>query len=52
VTTIRASARGDSVSQSFRVAVATSTLWGLAGIGTIAVALLFMAAAVARFGRR
>ncbi len=40
VTTIRASARGDSASQTFRVTVATSTLWGLAGVGIIAVALL------------
>jgi uncharacterized membrane protein len=52
VTTLRASARGESASQTFRVAVATSTLWGIIGAGLIGVALLVMVGAVARFGRR
>jgi len=52
VTTIRASARGDSASTTFRVTVSTSTLWGIAGVGIIGVALLVMVGAVARFGRR
>jgi uncharacterized membrane protein len=52
MTTIRAAARGDSASSTFRVTVTTSTLWGIAGIGIIGIALLVMVAAVARFGRR
>ncbi len=52
VTTIRASARGESASTNFRVTVTTSTLWGIAGVGIIGVALLVMVGAVARFGRR
>ena len=52
VTTIRASARGESASTTFRVTVTTSTLWGIAGVGIIGVALLVMVGAVARFGRR
>jgi uncharacterized membrane protein len=34
------------------VTVTTSTLWGIAGVGIIGVALLVMVGAVARFGRR
>jgi uncharacterized membrane protein len=52
VTTIRASARGESASTTFRVTVTTSTLWGIAGVGIIGIALLVMVGAVARFGRR
>ena len=52
VTTIRASARGKSASTTFRVTVTTSTMWGIAGVGIIGVALLVMVGAVARFGRR
>jgi len=52
VTTIRAAARGESASTTFRVTVTTSTLWGIAGVGIIGVALLVMVGAVARFGRR
>ncbi len=52
VTTIRASTRGESASATFRVTVTTSTLWGIAGVGIIGVALLVMVGAVARFGRR
>jgi len=52
VTTIRASARGESASTNFRVTVSTSTMWGIAGVGIIGVALLVMVGAVARFGRR
>jgi uncharacterized membrane protein len=50
--TFTASARGESASQQFRVAVGTSTMWGIAGAGIIAIALLIMVGAVARFGRR
>ena len=52
VTTLRASARGESASASFRVTVTTSTLWGIIGAGLIGIALLVMVGAVARFGRR
>jgi uncharacterized membrane protein len=52
MTTIRASGDGDSTSADFRIAVKTSTLWGAFGIGIIAIALLVLFGAVARFGRR
>jgi uncharacterized membrane protein len=52
MTSIRASARGESASSTFRVTVTTSTMWGIAGVGIIGVALLVMVGAVARFGRR
>jgi uncharacterized membrane protein len=52
VTTVRAAARGESASADFRVTVTTSTMWGIAGVGIIGVALLVMVGAVARFGRR
>jgi len=52
VTTIRAAARGESAASTFRVTVTTSTMWGIAGVGIIGVALLVMVGAVARFGRR
>ena len=52
VTTVRASARGESASTNFRVTVTTSTMWGIAGVGIIGVALIVMVGAVARFGRR
>jgi uncharacterized membrane protein len=52
VTTITASARGDTASTDFRVTVTTSTMWGIAGVGIIGIALLVMVGAVARFGRR
>ncbi len=52
-TTIRAGAVGGlSESANFRVTVLTSTLWGAVAIGIIAVALLVVVFAVARFGRR
>ncbi len=52
VATISASARGESASTDFRVTVTTSTMWGIAGVGIIGIALLVMVGAVARFGRR
>jgi len=52
VASFRANARGESSSADFRVTVTTSTLWGMVGIGIIAVALLVLLGAVARFGRR
>jgi uncharacterized membrane protein len=50
--TFNVSSRGESASQQFRITVATSTMWGIAGAGIIAIALLIMVGAVARFGRR
>jgi uncharacterized membrane protein len=49
---LRASAKGDSVSSDFRITVTTSTIWGVAGLGIIVAALLVLVGAVARFGRR
>jgi uncharacterized membrane protein len=45
-------ADGQSESANFRITVLTSTLWGAVGIGVIALALLVVVFAVARFGRR
>ncbi len=52
VTSLRASARGETASSDFRMAVTTSTLWGIVGVGVIAIAALIMLGAVLRFGRR
>jgi uncharacterized membrane protein len=52
-TTIRAGAAGGlSESANFRITVLTSTWWGAIGIAIIAIALLVVVFAVARFGRR
>ena len=50
--TFNATARGENASTQFRVAVGVSTMWGAIGIAIIAIALLIMVGAVARFGRR
>ena len=51
--TIRAAAAGGlSESATFSITVLTSTLWGAVGIAIIAIALLVVVFAVARFGRR
>lgn len=52
VASFRANGRGESASADFRITVTTSTIWGIVGIGIIAVALLVLLGAVARFGRR
>jgi len=52
VTSLRATSRGENASANFRIAVATSTVWGIAGVGVIAIALAVLVGAVARFGRR
>ena len=52
VATLRAAARGESSSQTFRVAVTTSTVWGIVGIAIIGLALLTMIGSVVWFGRR
>jgi uncharacterized repeat protein (TIGR01451 family) len=51
-TSVRASSRGETASSQVRVTVVTSTVWGIAGVGIIAAALLIMVGAVVRFGRR
>jgi len=45
-------ADGSSASSDFRITVRTSTLWGVAGLGLIAVAIGVVGVAVFRFGRR
>jgi uncharacterized membrane protein len=52
VASFRAGARGDSANADFRITVTTSTLWGIVAVAIIAVALLVLLGAVARFGRR
>jgi uncharacterized membrane protein len=53
IATLRAAAKaGDSATADFRISVTTSTLWGIVGVAVIAVALLVLVGAVARFGRR
>ena len=44
--------QGASDNLKFRVTVETSTEWGLAGLGIIGIAVLVMAGAVTRYGRR
>lgn len=52
MTPIKVSSGGDTASADFRIAVTTSTLWGVFGIAIIAIALLVLVGAVFRFGRR
>jgi uncharacterized membrane protein len=49
---VRANGEGASDSQSFRVTVLTSTMWGVAGLGIIGAAVVVLAVAVTRYGRR
>ena len=51
---VNVDANGDGASDDlkFRVTVETSTAWGFAGLGVIGVAVLVMAGAVTRYGRR
>jgi uncharacterized membrane protein len=52
VVPVRANGGGASDSASFRVTVRTSTLWGVAGLGVIAAAVMVLGGAVTRYGRR
>ena len=52
VASFRAGGRGESANADFRITVTTSTLWGIVGVDIIAVALMVLLGAVARFGRR
>ncbi len=49
---VNANADGNASTANFRVTVETSTLWGIAGLGIIAAAVIVLAAAVTRYGRR
>jgi uncharacterized membrane protein len=49
---VNSNAEGASDNLKFRVTVETSTEWGLAGLGIIGIAVLVMAGAVTRYGRR
>jgi uncharacterized membrane protein len=51
--TVTASAAGGlDQSANFRITVLTSTLWGAIGVAAIAIALIVVVFAIARFGRR
>lgn len=52
VTSFTAGDDSSSSSADFRVTVTTSTIWGVIGIGIVAIALLALLGVVARFGRR
>jgi len=45
-------ADGSPKSTDFRITVRTSTMWGMVGIGLIAIAVIVVGLAVVRFGRR
>jgi uncharacterized membrane protein len=49
---LRASGNGASDHSNFRVTVATSTVWGIAGLGIIGAAVMVLGFAVTRYGRR
>lgn len=49
---IRADGNGASDNADFRVTVTTSTIWGAAGLGVIGAAVIVLAMAVTRYGRR
>ncbi len=50
--TIRANGQGTSDNVQFRTTVATSTAWGVAGLGIIGAAVVVLGFSVARYGRR
>ena len=52
VVSVKAGGEGASASADFRVTVLTSTLWGIAGLGVIGAAVIVLAVAVTRYGRR
>ena len=49
---VRADGDGASDNADFRVTVTTSTIWGAAGLGVIGAAVIVLAMAVTRYGRR
>ncbi len=52
VVSVDANGDGASDSANFRVTVLTSTMWGIAGLGIIGAAVVVLAFAVTRYGRR
>src|SRR5690606_4709740 len=52
VVSVRANGDGASDSANFRVTVRTATVWGVAGLGVIAAAVVVLGFAVTRYGRR
>jgi len=52
MTHVTATAGGQSASGDFRITVGTSSLWGIVGAVILAIAVLILVGAVARFGRR
>jgi len=52
MTTLNANGKALSSTADLRVTVTTSTIWGILGIAIVAIALLAVLGAVARFGRR
>ena len=50
--TVHAKADGVNESKQFRVTVDTSTVWGIAGLGIIGLAVVVLSLAVMRYGRR
>lgn len=52
VVSLRANGQGTSADADFRVTVLTSTVWGAAGLGIIGAAVVVLAFAVTRYGRR
>jgi uncharacterized membrane protein len=50
--TLNANSAGQSASGDFRVTVSTSSMWGIIGAIIVAIAVLILVGAVARFGRR
>lgn len=49
---LNANTQGDDAAAQFRVTVNTSTVWGIVGLAIIAVAVIVLALAVLRYGRR
>jgi uncharacterized membrane protein len=49
---LQATSQGQSVSADLRVSVVTSSMWGIIGAIIIAIAVLILVGAVARYGRR
>jgi len=49
---VSANGGGASDSSDYRVTVTTSTMWGAAGLGVIAAAVIVLGFAVSRYGRR
>jgi uncharacterized membrane protein len=49
---LQGASQGQSASGDLRVSVTTSSLWGIVGAVLIAIAILILVGAVARYGRR